>query len=135
MNVTGEKNQEVNSWQRWLVLLLSPILWMGYFMLVYLLDEAGCRLGFWNTPIWGQLTVIGLISLGVTVVVLLAIIYLGYRGLKLWQETEVATGEDAAMNVRVERDRFIGLSTVMLSVLFGVMTLGLAVTFLALHPC
>jgi len=134
MNVTAEKNQTNKNGQRWLILLVTPGVWMVYFLVVYLLDEAGCGLGFWHTAVWGRLTTLGLISLGATVITLLVIIYIGYQGLKLWQKAEIEQTH-IPEKAKAERDRFIGLSVVMLSALFVLLTLGLGLTFLVLRPC
>lgn len=135
MNVTAEKKQTNKSGQPWLILLVAPLVWMAYFLVVYLLDEASCGLGFWRNEVWGTVTVLGLVSLGVTVVTLLLITYIGYRGLKLWQKAESVPAQNTTEKEVVERDRFIGLSVVMLSVLFVLLTVGVGLTFLVLRLC
>ena len=135
MNVTTEKDQTNKNGQRWLILIVAPVLWMAYFLVVYLLDEASCGLGFWRNEVWGTVTVVGLFSLGVTVVILLLITYIGYRGLKLWQSSASNLAQSSAEKEMAERDRFIGLAVVMLSALFVLLTVGVGLTFLVLRPC
>lgn len=116
------------------MLLWPPILWMGYFLVVYLFNEASCQLDFWRTPIWGRVTVYNLLALVVSLVVLLTLAHLGYRGWRLVQKkAEPLPGVMA--QATEERDRLIGLSTVMFTLFLALLTVGLALTFLVLSPC
>ncbi len=135
MNTTAEQNKD--QMHQWRMLLLAPILWMAYFMLVYLLDEAACRLAFWHTAVWGPLTVVSLVSLLITGVIFLVMLYPAYWGWQLWQKakTEETEGRGVTVTERRQRDRFVGSSAMMLSLLFALLTIGLGLTFLVLEPC
>lgn len=133
-NVMVEKKQVTPDRQRKWLLLLPPILWMGYFLLVYLLNEASCNLDFWRMVIGRRLILYSLVALVLTLLVLLALGYLGYQGWQLAQK-EAVPPPGVTSRVSQQGDRFMGLSTVALTLFLALLTIGLALTFLVLPAC
>ena len=110
MSELTEKTPVNPSRPRWRVLLWPPILWLAYFLVVYLVNEASCQLDFWQRTLWGDVTVYNLLALLVSLVVLLGLGYWGYRGWQLMEkETEPPPG--VTVQATAQRDRLMGLST------------------------
>jgi hypothetical protein len=131
---------------RWLILLLSPISWMVYFVLAYLLDEAACALNFLYNPVLGRAALIVPILVVLTLLTLVVVLYSGYLGWRLLRDAQrraEATAEvrehgsedNGEMEEIAARDEFIAVSGIMLSALFAILTVGFLVVMVVLKPC
>jgi hypothetical protein len=122
-------------------LLLSPVAWMIYFVLIYLLDEAACALNILRFPLWGRVTAVMLLMLVLTLLTLLLTLYAGYLGWKLWRQAKAASQSanqqtsEWEHETAIGRDLFVGKSGVMLSSLFVLLTLAVALSIVWLRPC
>lgn len=99
------------------------IVWAVWFVVVYGLTGVGCDAG-WNTS---------LLMLASTVVALALIArcaWIGFAAWRLRHEAAIVTGRESA-----QRQRFMGLTMGVLSLLAGIATLLIAVPILMLDPC
>lgn len=104
--------------QQWLGFMLSPAAWTVYFVVIYVLNEAACRL-----PLLSPMAFFPLATL-FTGVVLALIGLAGWWAWRAWREG------DGAGN-----GRFLGLTGLLLCGLFAVMTTAVWVAALVLRPC
>lgn len=104
--------------QQWLGFMLSPAAWTVYFVVIYVLNEAACRL-----PLLSPMAFFPLATL-FTGVVLALIGLAGWWAWRAWREG------DGAGN-----GRFLGITGLLLSGLFVVMTTAVWVAALVLPPC
>lgn len=121
-----------------LALLLSPVVWMTYFMLIYLLDEAACGLHLLTFQVWPGVMAVILIMLLLSLLTLGVIGYSGYLSWQVWRQAEA--GREAAdsgpdQEATFISDIFVGTSGVMLSGLFALLTLVVMVGVVVLRPC
>lgn len=145
--MTDMKREEYSDTSgRWLALLLSPITWMVYFVLVYLLDEAACAFDLIDAPTVGRGALLVPALIVLTLITLAIVLYGGYLGWRLLREARRQIGStDQADNKRGEsegefeaigtRDQFVGISSIMLSLLFAIFTIGMLVVVVGLPPC
>ncbi len=115
--------------KRWGAFLISPVVWTIYFLVVYAFDEIVCGLDVLRSPVWGQVSgAVGLMFL--MTIVTLAVTGVGvYLGRQLWRDSRESE------HISAERDRFIGLSSMLLSGLFAILTVGMAAVIVVLNPC
>jgi hypothetical protein len=114
---------------RWLVLLVSPVVWTLSFSLLYLIDEAVCGLSMWRWYVWGRVTAVIPLMLFVLLITFGVTLANAFWGWRMWQSGQNSAAETA------ERDRFIGLSGLLLGGLFSFLTLALVTAVLVLEPC
>jgi MFS family permease len=121
--------------RRWLALLISPVAWIVYFTLVYLVDETSCNLYFFRSTI-GGVTAVTLIFLALTLLTLLACLLGGYLGRRIARPVaEAAERTDSERTTEESRDLFIGRAAQMLAALFGLLTVGIGVAVMVLPVC
>ncbi len=134
MTISMDREQRAGI-RRWLALLLSPLAWIVYFTLVYLVDETSCGLFYFRSTI-GGVTAVTLILLGLTLVTLLACAFSAYLGWQIRQTVaEAAVRPDVQRTTGESRDMFIGLSAILLSVLFALLTVAIGTAVWVLPPC
>lgn len=133
---------------RWLTLLLSPVSWMVYFVLVYLLDEAACAIDILEAPIFNHGALLVPMLIVLTLATLAILVYGGHLGWRLVREAKaqstargMVSSQDDAQNGSGEyeavmaRDYFIGMSGIILSVLFAIFTVGMLIVIVGVRPC
>jgi hypothetical protein len=125
------ENDPKLQWQRWIVLLLSPIVWTISFAIIYLLNEAVCNLHFWRRFVWQEITAVIPVMLLILLVTFGVTIANAWLGWKMWRQLPPTPNDEAA----AERDRFIGAAGMMMGIFFTALTGGLAVVVLWLQPC
>ncbi|MBK8902568.1 MAG: hypothetical protein IPM53_15375 [Anaerolineaceae bacterium] len=104
--------------QQWLGFVLSPVAWTVYFVVVYVLNEAACRLPLLPPAAFFPLAT------------LFTVLTLGLIGLAAWWAWRALREGDGAGN-----GRFLGLSGLFMCGLFVVMTTAVWVAALVLLPC
>jgi integral membrane sensor domain MASE1 len=97
----------------WVYLLTPPVAWTVYFMLVYLLVEAVCKLER------GEAAVLP-VTLIFTLITLLLIGYTSYRAYRQQQD---------------QQQDFASFGSITLGLLFILLTLGVGLTVFVLRPC
>jgi hypothetical protein len=113
-----QPRERITVGQEWLGFLLSPAAWGIYFVLLYVLDEAACKLDFLTPGIVLPLaTVFGIITLGM----------IGFAARRAYRS---AQGEEEG-----ESGRFLGSVGLMLCGLFSLSTIAVWVSVLVLMPC
>lgn len=128
MTISTAENSKAQL-KRWLILLLSPVVWVTAFTLLYLIDEAACGLHWWRWFVWGQVTAVVPLMLFILLITFAVTLFNAFLGWKLWRKAQ-----DNSHDIG-ERDRFIGLSGLMLGLLFAFLTLGLVTAVVVLPPC
>lgn len=104
--------------RQWLGFMLSPVVWTTYFVLVYVLDEAACKLTLIGEEALLPLaTLFGLLTLGV----------IGYAARLAYQAWRY--GDEAG------NGRFLGMSGLLLCGLFALMTAATWAAAWLLTPC
>jgi hypothetical protein len=124
-------NEQKMHLKRWIVLLISPVVWTLSFGIIYLLNEAVCGLHFWRRFVWDEITAVIPVMLLILLLTLGVTIGNAWFGWKMWRKASLAAQDEAA----AERDRFIGAAGMMMGGLFAVLTGGLTVVVLWLQPC
>jgi hypothetical protein len=116
----------------WFVLLAGPVSWSVLFLAVYLLNELSCNLGYLLAET-GGLTVAALISLLLTAVTLVIILYAGYLAYGIRQ----ATGSHNEVHEEEKTNiiYFVGLFGLLASILFAFLTIAVGAAVLLLRPC
>lgn len=104
--------------RQWLGFILSPVVGTAYFMVVYVLDEAACKLTFLSPTAVSPIT---------TLLTLLTLAVIGYAGWLAYQAWQQGDGEG--------NGRFLGLSGLFLCGLFALMTVAVWVAAWVLMPC
>lgn len=104
--------------QQWLGFVLSPVVWTVYFVVMYVLNEAACRLPLLLPGAFFPLATVS------------TVLTLGLIGLAVWWAWRALREGDGAGN-----GRFLGLSGLLLGGLFVVMTTAVWVAALVLMPC
>jgi chromate transport protein ChrA len=103
-----EKQQQQLAWRRWLT---GPIVWTGYFMVVYLFVEAACEMVILSeTAVLPLTLVLTLLTGGI----------IAAAGYQAWRSND---------------ESFANASSVFLNALFLLLTLAVGVTVLVLPPC
>lgn len=115
---------------RWVAFLLSPAVWITYFLVVYMVDEVVCGLNVLRSTFWGQVTTADLIMLLLTILTLAACGVGFCLGRRLWQHSQ-----QQERQISIERDRFIGLSAMLMGGLFALLTVGMTAVIIVLKPC
>lgn len=124
-------NEQKTHLKRWIVLLISPVVWTLSFGIIYLLNEAVCNLHFWRRFVWNDVTAVIPVMLLILLLTFGVTIANAWFGWKMWQQASSAANDEAA----AERDRFIGAAGMMMGLFFTALTGGLAVVVLWLQPC
>jgi len=110
--------------RQWLGFVGSPAVWTLYFVAVYVLNEAACKLTLLGaTAVLPVATVLALLTLA-------AVGYAGWLAYQAWREGDGAEAEDGGGN-----GRFLGLTGLLLSSLFALMTVAVWVAAWVLRPC
>lgn len=125
------ENERKGHLQRWLILLISPVVWTLSFGIIYLLDEAVCGRQFWRGFVWNEITAVIPVMLLILVLSLCVTMGNVWFGWKIWRRADTSPKE----NDTAERDRFIGMAGLMMGSLFTFLTPGLAVVVVWLQPC
>ena len=121
-------------------LLTGPVVWIVYFLIVWAIGEFGCLSGALQFALGGLPAITALVLL-ITVIALIVVFSVGWRAFVEWRrvrgradargrEREPETGSDEQA-----RTQFLGLGSVLLSVLFGFAILLSGVPLLVLRPC
>jgi hypothetical protein len=128
MTLSVHDNTRANL-KRWVALLLSPVAWTTCFMLLYAFDEAVCGLDVFRSVIGGRMTDAAAMMLFLTVITL------GVTGIGVYLGRQIWHNGRQGSDTQAERDRFIGLSAMLLSGLFALLTVGLTAVIVVLEPC
>jgi len=119
------------SHRHWPGVISGMIIWAIWFVVVYALTGVGCEAGWETRKVPGGNLLSAMMLL--TTVLALALIALaalsGYRG---WQAGRLAVRPAAD---RRQRERFMGLIMLVLSLLAAVGTVMVAIPILMLSPC
>ena len=107
--------------------IAPPIIWISYFMVVYLVAEAGCAM---EMPGGG---VLGLQGVNVITIVatLASIVVIGFFTLRSWRRLTLADSEAASAS----QDRSLGLMGVLSGAFFIVASIYVGVPALVMAPC
>jgi hypothetical protein len=105
---------------------------MVYFLAVYLLNELSCNLGYLTAEVAG-LTVAALISLLFMILLLAVLGYAGYLANNIRKQAQPAA--PAPETLKSDNTAFIGLSGLLLAVLFALLTVAVGAAVLLLQPC
>jgi hypothetical protein len=97
-----------------------------------LLNELSCNLGYLLSEVAG-LTVATLISLLLTAVTLAIILYAGYLAYGIRREAQ--PDNEAREEENTNNTYFIGMSGVLMSILFAFLTIAVGAAVLYLRPC
>lgn len=124
-------NEQKMHLKRWIVLLISPVVWTLSFGIIYLLNEAVCNLHFWRRFVWNDVTAVIPVMLLILLLTFGVTVANAWLGWKLWQQARPAAQDEAS----AERDSFIGAAGLMMGVFFSILTVGLAVVVTWLQPC
>lgn len=119
-----------SKFKRWVTFLISPVVWITYFLVVYVVDEIVCGLNVLRSTFWGQVTTADLIMLLLTILTLAACGVGFYLGRQIWQNSR-----QQEEPISTERDRFIGLSAMLMGGLFALLTVGMTAVIIVLKPC
>lgn len=109
-------------------LLVGPITYIVYFIAVYLLAEAACRMGILMAPVLGIPLLLGL----VVVVGLPVLALIGYGGGLAYRAWRARPDAGPAVE---DRDAFMALAALTLTVLFGLATVLTALSVIVTNPC
>lgn len=107
------------------IFLASPIVWAVYFVIVYLLNEAACKIGLLRDSFVG-------ISIFLMLPALAATVYVTWMS---WRSANHPVAEHGGEINAAETERFTGQVGVWLNGLFVVLTLGVGVAAMVLLPC
>lgn len=112
-------------------MISGMIVWAVWFVVVYGLTGIGCDAGWQRQSVPGG-NLLSLLMLLSTILALLLIGWCAWRGFKGWQRGEEAGATGGELR---QRQRFMGLVMLVLSLLAGIGTLMIAVPILMLEPC
>jgi hypothetical protein len=132
MSHTAEEGAVRQVSPQWLTLLVGPLTWSFYFLLVYTLGEFGCRGG------WLQTTVLGLPAPGlvVSVITVVALVVGGAATRRVYGQWRAASRRQQENWPETEdRDRFMRLAGWMLGLLFTYMILLTGISALVVPQC
>lgn len=110
-------------------LLAGPVLYSLYFILGYLLVEAGCATAFLDGALLGFEGVVA-VTLGLTAITALVLLVETVVVLRRWLRYRHADDEEHEM-----RKPFLWMGSFLMDVLFLVMTLVTGASALVLQPC
>jgi hypothetical protein len=124
--VTGSTTSraERGSAGTWVMLLAGPVIWYGYFWLVYLMAEGVCRLGGPDFTVMG-LTGLSWLTIAMTVGASALTIISGHRSYSSWRDKRVAATGSTGLS-------FAGF---VLSGIFLFSVLATGLPALVLEPC
>lgn len=117
--------------------LVGPLSWSAFFLVGYLIAEAACIAGFWQSNVAG-------VSLVVLVVVALAAVFTlislaaavwTYRRWRAADEREEQTREGEHVQQTEDLGAFLALAATGLNVLFALAIIITAVSMIFLAPC
>ncbi|MCA9973927.1 MAG: hypothetical protein KC425_27130 [Anaerolineales bacterium] len=107
-----------NRRRQWLGFIASPVVWTVYFVTVYVLDEAACKLTLLApTAVFPITSLLTLLTLGI-------IAYAGALAYRAWRE-----GDDEGSG------RFLGWAGLLLCALFALVTVATWGAAWVLMPC
>ena len=134
MSAFPHENTPVSSRRQCFRLLAVPIVWMTHFVFLYMVDEFVCKIDFFTTEYFG-LSVAAIMILLSTVATLAITGYAGWSSYRIWRSTNVEDQPEWQREREESRLRFMGLSGVLISGMFFLLTVGLAVAVIVLSPC
>ena len=120
----------------WFHLLGGPILWSAHFLVSYAWVEFACRVSLLvlDSTILG-LTVLSWSVLILTILAVLATVYVGWSAYRSWLRIRESKETDELASWGVESRRFMALSGILLSALFSLVILLSGLPVLVLGPC
>jgi hypothetical protein len=120
----------------WLHLLGGPILWILHFLIGYVWVEFACRMNFPALDsIFLGLSILSWSFLIFTIIVTLAVLYIGWLAFRNWQTLKKKHRKAESTFWEIETREFMSLGGVVLSVLFSLTILVSGLPVLALDPC
>lgn len=134
MSVYANENTPVTSRRQWFGMLAGPVVWMTHFVFVYMVDEFVCKIDFFTTELLG-LSAAAILVLLSTVATLAITGYAGWSSYRIWRSTAVEDQPEWQRSREEARLRFMGLSGVLVSSMFLLLTVGLTVAVIVLSPC
>jgi hypothetical protein len=119
----------------WFGMVGAPIVWSLHLLLVWSVDEFGCRLGFDQGSILGINSLHALV-LAPSLVALTVSAGAGVIAYRNWREIEALDDEQRERYARgVERGRFMAVTGMAFSALFSLVILYMTVPIFLLPPC
>jgi hypothetical protein len=120
----------------WFHLLGAPVLWSVHFLVSYAWVEFACRVRLLvlDSTVLG-LTVLSWSVLIFTLLAVLATLYVGLSAYRSWLRIRESKEMDELESWGVESRRFMGLSGILLSILFSLVILLSGLPALVLGPC
>jgi hypothetical protein len=118
----------------WFDLLASPLVWSLHFLASYGVVEFACEARFLDSHILG-LSLLSAIVLALTLLAGLATLYVGLAAYKRWRAMIGPVNGSGALPQNDQARRFMALSGVLLSALFGLTILVTGLPALVLRPC
>jgi hypothetical protein len=120
----------------WVHFLGGPVIWGIHFMVSYVWVEFACRANLLvlDSTILG-LTVLSWIMLLLTVVAVLAALYVGWASYSAWRRIRESRKMDELEAWGVESRRFMAFAGMFLSALFSLVILLTGLPALVLGPC
>ena len=120
----------------WLHFLGGPVIWGIHFMVSYVWVEFACRANLLvlNSTIL-ELTVLSWIVLALTLIAVLAALYVGWSSYGAWRQIQESQETNELEAWGVESRRFMAFSGMFLSALFSLVILFTGLPALVLGPC
>ena len=120
----------------WLHFLGGPVIWGIHFMVSYVWVEFACRANLLvlNSTIL-ELTVLSWIVLALTLIAVLAALYVGWSSYGAWRQIQESQETNELEAWGVESRRFMAFSGMFLSALFSIVILFTGLHALVLGPC
>lgn len=117
--------------------LIGPLSWSAFFIAGYLIAEAACTGGFWQTDVAGlSLVVIVIVALAVVATLVAAggAVW-AYRRWRAAERPEQQTREGEHMQQTEDLGAFLALAATGLNALFALATIVTALSMIFLVPC
>ncbi len=109
---------EFSSRRIWFAFIGSALVWVGHFMVIWFLGEAGCLGGLGDQTILGVNLIFGL-SMLVTLLALIAAVVSGAVAYRIWQQVHDLDTNDEIYAAH-ERQRFMALFGMLAGMIFTV---------------
>jgi hypothetical protein len=123
--------RDIRSLERaaWTHLLAGPVIYSVYFIVGYMIAEAGCKTEFLSGTMMGinAVSAVIVVLTGVTALVLLYEVVTSYRH---WRRYQNAPESELEVH-----KPFVWMSGLLLSALFALMTISTGISIFALQPC
>jgi len=126
--VSQEKRQSLER-TAWIYLLAGPVLYSVYFVLGYLIAEAGCNTALRTNTLFG-INAVAAIIVGLTGLTTLLLVYTGIGAYRAWRRYQNGDATDH----EVHRP-FVWRSGLLLGLLFTLMTVVTGISVFFLQPC